>query len=71
MDELDPVREIIVEAIATLEHGIEDLMLGQAPRSSAAEILEAAVALRRLSEALRGHAERIDSSLKPCDPRGS
>ena len=65
MDELDPARVIIVEAIATLEHGIEDLMPGQAPRSSAVKILEAAVALRKLSEALRGHAQRLDEALKP------
>jgi len=66
MDELDPAREIVVEAIATLEHAIEDLMTGQAPRSSKADIAEASVSLRRVGEALRCHAERIDDALKPA-----
>ena len=64
MDELDPAREIIVETIATLEHAIEDLMSGQAPRSSRADIAEASASLRKVSEALRCHAERIDDALK-------
>lgn len=64
MDELDPAREIVVEAIATLEHAIEDLMIGQAPRSSRADIVEASVSLRKVTEALRCHAERIVDALK-------
>lgn len=55
---------IIVEAIATLEDAIEDLMIGQAPRSSKADIAEASVSLRNVSEVLRGHADRIDNALK-------
>ncbi|MCR9224367.1 MAG: hypothetical protein NXH70_09870 [Hyphomonas sp.] len=64
MDELDPAREIIVEAITTLEDAIEDLMTGQAPRSSKADIVGASASLRKTAEVLRGHAERIDDSLK-------
>ena len=64
MDKLDPARVIIVEAIATLENGIEELMPGQAPLSSKADIVEASTALRKLGEALREHAERIDKALK-------
>lgn len=63
MDELDPAREIIVEAIATLEHAIEDMMSGQAPRSSKAEIVEASTSLRSVSQVLRDHAKRIDEAL--------
>lgn len=63
MDELDPAREIIVEAIATLEHGIEDLMPGQAPRSSKADIVEASASLKKTGEAIREHAERIDDTV--------
>lgn len=64
MDELDPAREIVVEAIITLEDAIEVLMPGQAPRSSSAEIAEASASLRKVMEALRSHAERIDDALK-------
>jgi hypothetical protein len=71
MDELDPAREIIVEAITTLEDAIEDLMTGQAPRSSKADIAEASASLRKLGEALCGYAERIDNTLNPTDRRGS
>ena len=71
MDELDSAREIIVDAIATLEHAIEGLMRGQAPRSSQVNILEAASTLRKAGEALRGYAERIDNSLSPPDRRDS
>lgn len=62
MDELDPAREIVFEAIATLEQAIEDLMTGQAPRSSKGDIAEASASLRKVGEALRCHAERIDGS---------
>ena len=71
MDELDPARETIGEAIATLEHGIEDLMTGQAPRSSKADIDGASASLRKLGKALCGYAERIDKTLNPTDRRGS
>ncbi|MEQ3745247.1 MAG: hypothetical protein ABNH53_03315 [Henriciella sp.] len=39
-------------------------MTGQAPRSSKADIAEASASLRKVTEALRCHAERIDVSLK-------
>lgn len=41
MDELDPTREIIVEAIAMLEHAIEDVIARLGPRRSRADIARA------------------------------
>ena len=38
MDQLDPTREIIVEAIAMLEHAIEDVIARLGPRNSRADI---------------------------------
>lgn len=71
MDKLDPAREIIVDAIAKLELAIEDLMAGQAPRSSRAEIVEASASIRKVGEVLRSHAEWIDDALKTAYRSGS
>ena len=63
MDELDPAREIIVQAIATLEDAIGDLMAGQAPRSSRTDVAGASASLKKTGEVIREHAERIDDTM--------
>ena len=71
MYELPPARETSVEAIPMLEHGIEDLMTGQAPQTLKTDILGASASLRKLGTALRGYAERIDNTLNPPNRYGS
>lgn len=63
MDKLDPAREIIVEAIGTLESAIESLMSAQAPRSTSDDIDAGVRKLRSLVLALSHHAENVEEAL--------
>ncbi|MEM8635366.1 MAG: hypothetical protein AAGF33_10360 [Pseudomonadota bacterium] len=51
MDELDPARADIVEALTSLGDAIEAAMPGQAPQSTKAEILDAIQAMKTHLEA--------------------
>ena len=65
MDELDPARVLVVEAIAMLEDAIEELMPAQAPSSTEAEIRTGARTLRQSSVSLMDVANQIESSVPP------
>ena len=45
MDELDPIRELVVEAIAELERALDDGLPAQAPMSGRQEITTGLAAL--------------------------
>lgn len=67
MDKLDSAREIIVEAIATLENAIESLMPAQAPRSTDVDISVGAQKLRSVARALFEHADRVEQALNDAE----
>lgn len=70
MDKLDPAREIIVEAIGTLECGIESLMPAQAPRSNSDEIEAGVRKLRALALAITHYANYVEDVLNRAESDG-
>ena len=63
MDELDPARVLVVEAIAMLEDAIEELIPAQAPSSTEAEIRAGVRTLRQIRVSLIDVADRIEASV--------
>ena len=63
MDKLDPAREIVVEAIETLENAIEGLMPAPAPRSTRDDITGGVHELRLIALAMVEHADRVENAL--------
>ena len=54
MDELDPIRELVVEAMAELEQALIDGLPAQAPKSGRLEIKRGLAALKdRIENAAR------------------
>lgn len=64
MDELDPARVIVVEAIATLENAIEALMPAQAPGSTRDDIRQGADRMRSVAQRLIQHAHAAEAHLE-------
>lgn len=67
MDELDPARVIVVEAIATLENAIEVLMPAQAPGSSRDKIRQGTDRLRAVAQRLIQNAQAVEAVLDQPD----
>ena len=63
MDELDPARVLIVEAIETLEVAIEQLMPAQAPTSTERQIRSGVQTIEYTSNSLTDFAKRVQSAL--------
>lgn len=57
MDELDPIRELVVEAMAELEQALMDGLPAQAPRSGRREI---ETALKALSGRVEAAVRKIE-----------
>jgi hypothetical protein len=70
MDKLDPARELIVEAIGTLERSIESLVPAQAPRSTSDEINAGIQKLRSLAVAIAHQADTAENVLGDEDRDG-
>lgn len=70
MDKLDPAREIVVEAIGTLEDAIESLMPVQAPRSTSADIAAGVRELRLIALKIVEHANRVERALNDTNQCG-
>ena len=68
MDGLDPARALIVDVIATLEDATEALMPGQAPSSSAEEIVASLTVLREVADTLNDYAEQIAATAEASKP---
>ena len=67
MDDLDPAREHVVQAIACMEDAISEALPAQAPASGRDEIADGiAAARRKLEEALRWLA-RAEDALRRTD----
>lgn len=71
MDDLDPARVIVVDAIATLENAIEALMPAQAPRSMYADVRQGADQIRSVAERLIQYAEAVEAILERLEPDDS
>lgn len=67
MDELDPARVIVVEAIATLENVIEALMPAQAPGSTRDDIRQGTDQIRSVAERLIQHAQAVEAVIGQPD----
>ncbi|MEC7290890.1 MAG: hypothetical protein VXW22_12450 [Pseudomonadota bacterium] len=63
MDNLDPTREMVVEAIGTLEDAIESVMPAQAPRSTSTDITAEVRELRLIALKIAEHADQVESAL--------
>lgn len=68
MDRLDPARSLIVDVIATLEDATEALMPGQAPKSSADEVVAGITVLRAVAETLNEHADQLAATVEASKP---
>ena len=71
MDELDSAREVIVEAIVTLESAVERLLPAQAPSSSLEEIRGGIDQLKTLAETLHQIAIQAEKALTSNEPSDS
>lgn len=67
MDELDPARVIIVEAIATLENAVEALIPAQAPTSTQDDIRQGADQMRVITDRLIQNAQAVEAVLDQLD----
>lgn len=67
MDDLDPARVIVVEAIAALENAVEALMPAQAPESMRDEIRQGTDRLRAVAQRLLPHAQAVEAVLDQLD----
>lgn len=68
MDRLDPAHALIVEAFSTLEDATEALMPGQAPNSSADEIVAGITVLHAIADKLIKYAEQLASAVEASTP---
>ncbi|WP_018147819.1 hypothetical protein [Henriciella marina] len=63
MDELDPIRELVVEAMAELERALNDGLPAQAPRSGTQEIKLGLAALKQRIEVASRKVEETERRL--------
>jgi hypothetical protein len=63
MDEFDPIREVVVEAMTELEQALVDGLPAQAPRSSREDIAGGLIAIRARAEAALVKIERAQALL--------
>jgi hypothetical protein len=63
MDELDPIRELVVEAMAELEQALVDGLSAQAPRSGTQGIKLGLAALKRRIEVASRKVEEAERRL--------
>lgn len=63
MDELDPIRELVVEAMAELEQALVDGLSAQAPRSGKQDIKLGLAALKRRIEVASRKVEEAERRL--------
>lgn len=67
MDDFDPARVIMVEAIATMENAIEALIPAQAPGSTRGDIRQGTDRLCAVAKRLLEHAQAVEPVLGHSD----
>jgi hypothetical protein len=70
MSKIDQAREMIVEAISSLEDTIEELIPAQAPGSTQADLQRSLASLKSTTITLRDIIERVEFTLSSVDHDG-